>query len=123
MLRNKTDTADARAILTAAQQPDAAVKTEIQQSVLALHLPPALATLDAPLPAVLIDSLREQWARVQRLDAEIAIIEQRLASILKETPQCQSVAAIPAVGLLTATAAVASIGDARTFKSGQEFAA
>lgn len=32
-------------------------------------------------------------------------------------------AAIPGVGLLTATAAVASIGDARTFKSGREFAA
>lgn len=164
VLRNKTDAADARAIWTAAQQPDArfvAVKTEIQQSVLALHrlraqllefrimqtnalrgllyefgealpegyvalskaLPPALATLNARLPAVLIDSLREQWARVQRLDAEIATIERRLASILKETPQCQSVAAIPGVGLLTATAAVASIGDARTFKSGREFAA
>ena len=40
VLRNKTDAADARAIWTAAQQPDArfvAVKTEMQQVVLALH--------------------------------------------------------------------------------------
>lgn len=40
MLRNKTDAADARAIWTAAQQPDAhfvAVKSETQQAILALH--------------------------------------------------------------------------------------
>lgn len=40
VLRNKTDAADARAIWTAAQQPDArfvAVKTEAQQAILALH--------------------------------------------------------------------------------------
>ncbi len=40
VLRNKTDAADARAIWTAAQQPDArfvAIKTEAQQAILALH--------------------------------------------------------------------------------------
>ena len=31
--------------------------------------------------------------------------------------------AIPGVGLLTATAAVATMGDAKTFRSGREFAA
>jgi len=40
VLRNKSDAADARAIWTAAQQPDArfvAAKTETQQAILALH--------------------------------------------------------------------------------------
>jgi transposase len=40
VLRNKTDAADARAIWTAAQQPEArfvAVKSEAQQTVLSLH--------------------------------------------------------------------------------------
>jgi transposase len=164
VLRNKTDAADARAIWTAAQQPDTrfvAVKTETQQAVLALHrlraqllkfrimqtnavrgllyefgevlpasyaalakaLPTALANVDARLPAILVASLREQWARVVSTDKEIATIEQRLATILRDTPSCRAVAEIPGVGLLTATAAVASIGDAKTFKSGREFAA
>ena len=33
------------------------------------------------------------------------------------------IAGIPGIGLLTATAAVATMGDAKTFKSGREFAA
>lgn len=40
VLRNKTDAADARAIWTAVQQPEmktVAIKTEYQQSILALH--------------------------------------------------------------------------------------
>ena len=164
VLRNKTDAADARAIWTAAQQPDTrfvAVKSETQQAILALHrlraqllkfrimqtnalrgllyefgevlpagyaalakaLPAALAGLDGRLPAMLVDSLREQWARVLRADEEIAVIERRLRITLRDTPSCQAVAEIPGVGLLTATAAVASIGEAKTFKSGREFAA
>lgn len=92
-------------------------------AALAKALPAALANLDTRLPAVLVDSLREQWARVLSTDKEIAAIERRLALILRDTPSCQAVAEIPGVGLLTATAAVASIGEAKTFKSGREFAA
>jgi transposase len=36
---------------------------------------------------------------------------------------CQRIADIPGVGLLTATAAVATMGEAKAFKSGREFAA
>lgn len=90
---------------------------------LAKALPAALANLDARLPAVLVDSLREQWARILSTDLEIIAIERRLRITLRDTPSCQAVAEIPGVGLLTATAAVASIGEAETFKSGREFAA
>ncbi|MEM5332263.1 IS110 family transposase, partial [Paraburkholderia sp. JHI2823] len=56
-------------------------------------------------------------------DKEIAVLERRLATAFRNNGDCQKVADIPGVGLLTATATVASIGDARTFKSGREFAA
>jgi len=92
-------------------------------AALSKALPAALANLDTHLPAVLLDSLREQWTRVMSVDKEIAAIERRLATILRDTPSCQAVAEIPGVGLLTATAAVASIGEAKAFKSGREFAA
>lgn len=164
VLRNKTDAADARAIWTAVQQPEArfvAIKSEQQQTILALHriraqlmkfrimqtnalrgllyefgevLPEgyrefaekisgALAKIANRLPAMLIDSLREQWARVQATDKEIAALERRLKVALRDNQECKKIAEIPGVGLLTATAAVAAIGDAKTFRSGREFAA
>ncbi len=42
---------------------------------------------------------------------------------MKEDKACKAIAAVPGVGLLTATATVAIMGDAKTFKSGREFAA
>jgi Transposase and inactivated derivatives len=85
--------------------------------------PAALAGVAERLPGILIDSLREQWNRVQATDKEIAVLERRLATAFRNNGDCKKVADIPGVGLLTATATVASIGDARTFKSGREFAA
>lgn len=164
VLRNKTDAADAQAIWTAAQQPgikSVAVKTPVQQSVLALHrlraqllkmrimqsnalrgllyefgevlpdgygalrqaLPARLAALDGQLPGMLLQSLREQWARVQSLDGDIAALERRLHEVLHADPHCQAISAIPGVGVLTATAAVATMGDPHSFRSGREFAA
>jgi transposase len=85
--------------------------------------PTALAALAEQLPAMLLDSLREQWVRVQQADSETAALERRLASALRANESCQQIAAIPGVGLLTATAAVAAMGDPATFKSGHQFAA
>ena len=82
-----------------------------------------LARLTERLPAVLIDTLREQWEMLGKLDEQIAEIERRLAAWMKQDKACKTVAEIPGVGLLTATAAVATMGDAKAFKSGREFAA
>jgi transposase len=86
-------------------------------------IPVALERLADRIPAVLIDTFREQWVEVSKLDDQIARIEGRLQQWLKEDESVRAIAAIPGVGLLTATAAVATIGDVRTFKSGREFAA
>lgn len=162
--RNKTDAADAQAIWTAGQQPGTryvALKSEAQQTVLALHrlraqlmkmrimqtnelrgllyefgivlpeghrallkeLPAALLEVQDRLPAMLIDSLDEQVRRINQLEADIGIIERRLAQQLRETPACKRLAEIPGVGLLSATALVASMGSPAAFKDGREFAA
>jgi transposase len=161
---NKNDVADAHAVWLALQQPGlrtVAVKTEAQQSVLAMHrmrqqlvkfrtmqsnglrgllaeygevmqrgraaldeaIKPALARLSERLPGLLIDTLREQWARLAELDLQIQQIESRLRAWMRQEPSCQRLAAMPGVGLLTATAAVATIGNPSAFKSGREFAA
>jgi len=72
---------------------------------------------------LLVDSLREQWTRVQEIDGEIAVLERRLAQPFRNNEDCRKLSDIPGVGLLTATAMAAAIGDARNFKSGREFAA
>src|SRR6202140_2606472 len=87
------------------------------------QLPAVLGRLSQRLLAQLIDTLREQFARIGELDAQIQQIEQRLRQWHREDTASQRIAAIPGVGLLTATAAVATMGDAKAFKSGREFAA
>lgn len=86
-------------------------------------MPEILSRLESRLPEVLVDSLREQWQRLTSMDEEIARIEQRLKTWLRESEACKVIANIPGVGFLTATAAVASMGNAKAFKSGREFAA
>ncbi|NUX52654.1 IS110 family transposase [Paraburkholderia youngii] len=162
-IRNKNDAADARAIWLAVQQPSkpVAVKTEMQQAMLALHrtreqlvkfrtmpinglrgllteygevmskgrakldkeIPDTLGRIAERLPAALIDTLREQWNGLAKLDEQIAEIERRMREWKKEDKAVKAISEIPGVGLLTATAAVAMMGDAKAFSSGREFAA
>ena len=75
------------------------------------------------LPAMVIDTLREQWARVGRLDEEIGEIERRIALWHRGNVASKRVAEIPGVGVLSATAVVAAMGDPTAFRSGREFAA
>ena len=83
----------------------------------------ALQLLSDRLPAMVIDTLREQWARIGKLDEQVGEIERRLKTWHKEDVASKRIAEIPGVGLLRATAPVATMGDARAFKSGREFAA
>ena len=83
----------------------------------------ALARLSERLPAPVIESLREQWARIAALDEEIGAIERRLLLWHRHNAASRRIAAIPGVGTLTATAAVAAMGDPASFRSGREFAA
>ena len=83
----------------------------------------ALERVSERLPAMVIDRLREQWARIGQLDLEIGEIEQRIKLWHRTNPASQRVAEIPGVGVLTATAVVAAMGDPSAFRSGRDFAA
>ena len=72
---------------------------------------------------IVVETLRDQWARVAELDAEIGTIEQRLEVWHRQNAASRRIAEIPGVGLLSATAAVATMGDPAAFRSGREFAA
>lgn len=65
---------------------------------------------------MLLDELTMLGTRIDRLDA-------RLRTICKEDERCRRLLTLPGVGPVVATALVASISDARQFKSGRELAA
>jgi len=83
----------------------------------------ALAQLEDTLPAMALEVLREQCASIEALSAQIDEIERKLAAWRKEDEAAKRLMQVPGVGLLTATAAVATVGDAKVFSSGREFAA
>ena len=75
------------------------------------------------LPAMVIETLREQWARVGELDTQVDEIERRRRQWHRGNEASQRIAEIPGVGVLGATAAVATMDDSGAFRSGREFAA
>ncbi len=86
-------------------------------------IPAALERVSERLPAMVIETLREQWARVVELDKEIGVIERRIKLWHRGNAASRQIAEIPGVGVLSATAVVAAMGDPAAFRSGREFAA
>jgi transposase len=79
--------------------------------------------LEGLVAGLLWEALKEQLERIEQLDEQIDTLERRIGSWQKQEAACQAVAGIPGIGKLTATALVATMGDAKAFKSGREFAA
>jgi transposase len=79
--------------------------------------------MEQSVPGLLWQALKEQLERIEQLDEQIEALERRIGSWQKEQAACRAIGEIPGVGKLTATALVATMGDAKAFKSGREFAA
>jgi transposase len=56
-------------------------------------------------------------------NAEITYYDKEIEKLAKHDPRCQEIMKIEGVGPLTASAAVATIGDAKVFKNGREVSA
>ena len=67
--------------------------------------------------------LRELGDEYRRLDARVRNFDAQIAGIAAREPACQRLSAIPGIGVLTATALVAAVGDAAEFKNGREMGA
>jgi transposase len=87
------------------------------------RIPGELERLEGVISAMVIETIRGQQKRIESFDQDIAEIEKKLAIWKKEDRAVRRLLDIPGVGLLGATAAVATMGDAKTFASGREFAA
>lgn len=72
------------------------------------------------LTALFRELLSELCDELVHLNDRIASIEQKLAAIRVQPEHCQPLLTIPGVGLLTATALIAAIGDITVKKNGRK---
>lgn len=80
--------------------------------------------LETPaLPVLARDVFTDLADRLRVLDERITAYDRRVAQVAQQTESAQRLMQVPGVGPITATALVASVGDARTFKNGRQFAA
>jgi transposase len=74
------------------------------------------------LPARVLCLIRVLWQEIQELESRVTEVEQELAWVAQEIPILQQLRKIAGVGLLTATALYASVGNIHSFPSGRHLA-
>ncbi len=80
-----------------------------------------LAQLET-LPESLRPALAAACEEIREFEARIATVEKQLRMLAKQTPVVERLQTIPGVGLLTATALVALVGDVERFPNSRHFA-
>ncbi len=87
------------------------------------EIPLILEAADNGLSDLFRELLCELYDELVHLDARVETMEQKLLRLSAQNKDCQRLLTIPGVGLLTATAMVAAIGDISAFNNGRELAA
>jgi transposase len=158
--RNKTDAADADALIRAGKDPDlkpVPVKSEDQQALQGLHrirrqwlgtrtqrinlargllaefgfsmavgtkqITARLRAHSEQIPDVLRQALLPVLSEITALEDKLATLDKQLKQIARDMPQVQRLMSIPGIGVITATAMVASVPDIHTFKRARQFSA
>jgi len=73
-------------------------------------------------PPVLSELIELLYSELHRFDEQISLIENRIKLLHKGNAASRLIESIPGIGLLTATAVIASIGDASHYDSGRKLA-
>jgi transposase len=81
-----------------------------------------LEDADADLPDLLRPFFADACQEIRQIEVRINEVEHRLEAISKELPAVAHLRTIPGIGLITATALVAFLGDIRRFPSGRHLA-
>ena len=77
---------------------------------------------DSPLPDALRNSFHEVCLEIRDYEKRIRDVEGQLQALSKQIPTVGLLRTIPGIGLLTATALVALVGDIQRFRSARHFA-
>lgn len=74
------------------------------------------------LPAAVQSTLARACAELDILETNMRDVERQLTALARQLPDVKLLQTVPGVGVLTATALVALVGDIRRFRSGRHFA-
>lgn len=78
---------------------------------------------ELPASRILTRSLQSNFSELLMLNTLIEEIDREIQQVTKDTPMCKELMKLRAVGVMTATAMVSSVGNPRDFKNGRNFAA
>jgi transposase len=81
-----------------------------------------LAQPATPIPRLLHGTLTDACEEIRELETRIREVDKQLAVLAPQMPDVAVLQTVPGVGLITATALVASVGEIRRFRSGRHFA-
>lgn len=87
------------------------------------ELPDILADAENGLPTLARQLLDDLLGQLRFFDGQLEYYDQQIAEFARASEAAQRLMEIEGIGPLTATALVASVGDARVFESGRQFAA
>jgi len=86
-------------------------------------LPSILDEKNEQLSEKAVDIFSQLYEQFKYVDEQIVVYDKQIAQAVSDDPLCQHIMEIEGVGPITASAAVATIGDADAFKRGRELAA
>lgn len=86
-------------------------------------MPRILEDADNGVPDLARELFHDLYRRLRELDEYVHAYDHRLKRLARDMEPAQRLMEVGGIGPITATALVASVGDARTFKSGRQFAA
>ena len=89
----------------------------------AKHVPEILEDGENELPGVFRQLLARLAEHLNELDRQVGELEVQIGSWHRENEASRKLAQIPGIGPITASALVASIGDAKSFKNARQMAA
>lgn len=87
------------------------------------EVPDIASDAENGLPSITRALLWKQYETLVRASEEVISLTSMLEYESKHNPLCRRLLAMPGFGPITSTALVASVGDARVFRSGREMAA
>lgn len=145
VLRNKTDRSDAKGLLEASRRPASFAlhrtgdphRSHQDRTRLAArvrrghpdrrrHVVPSVGAVledaDSGVPSLLRSALAAAVQEIREIEARLRAIEHQLDAVAEQMPLVSGLRSIPGIGLLTATALVATVGDVQRFPSARHFA-
>jgi transposase len=81
-----------------------------------------VAETDSGIPEALRATLAAACDQIESLGEQIRQAERQLEALAQQTPVVSRLRSVPGIGLMTATALVAFVGDVQRFPSGRHFA-